>query len=297
MYRLILLILLLFTTVGIAGATEQFARQTGKPCVFCHLDPAGGGELTAAGRAFLAQRGKSGAPSGPSTSSRMFHLIVGYVHLLTAIFWFGTILYVHLVLKPSYASAGLPRGEVRLGLVSMAVMAVTGAILTVYRIDSLHTLLHTRFGVLLLVKIGLFLMMVASALIAVLFVGPHLKRGGGLPAEGGDLTLEQLGRCDGQEGRPNYFAYRGRVFNASESKLWQGGHHMRRHPAGCDLTEALAQAPHGEDRILKLPEVGKLLPAKKAQKTGPQRLFYVIAYLNLGLVLAIVFVVALWRWG
>ena len=297
MYRLILIIMLLIGTVSVAGATEQFARQTGKRCGYCHLDPAGGGELTAAGRAFLAQQEESGAPSGPGTASRLFHLLVGYVHLLTAIFWFGTILYVHLVLKPAYASAGLPRGEVRVGLVSMLVMAVTGAILTAYRIDSLHTLLHTRFGILLLVKIGLFLLMVASALVAVLLVGPRLKRRETQPAAGGDLTPEQLGRCDGQEGRPNYFAYGGRVFDASASMLWQGGRHMRRHPAGCDLTEALSQAPHGEDRILRLPEVGRLLAAEEGRKTGPQRLFYAMAYLNLSLVLAIVFVVALWRWG
>ena len=297
MYRTLLIILLLLASVGIAGATEEFARQTGKPCGYCHLDPAGGGELTAAGQAFFAHREKSGAPLGPGTASRVFHLVVGYLHLLTAIFWFGTILYVHLVLKPAYASSGLPRGEVRVGLVSMVVMAVTGAILTAYRIDSLHALLHTRFGILLLVKIGLFLVMVAVALIAVFLVGPRLKRGGIMPPVAGDLTLEQLAHCDGQEDRPTYFAYGGRIFNASESKLWRGGRHMRRHTAGCDLTEALAQAPHGEDRIMTLPEVGKVLGPGPTAKAGPQRLFYAMAYLNLSLVLAIIFIVALWRWG
>lgn len=297
MYRILLIILLLIASVSIAGATPEFARQTGKACGYCHLDPSGGGELTAAGQAFLAQREKNGASSGPSAASRIFHLLVGFLHLLTAIFWFGTILYVHLVLKPAYASAGLPRGEVRVGLVSMVVMAVTGAILTMYRIDSLHTLLHTRFGILLMVKISLFLVMVAVALVAVFLVGPRLKRGGTLPTLTGDLTLEQLAQCDGQEDRPTYFAYDGRIFNASESKLWQGGRHMRRHPAGCDLTEALAQAPHGVDRIMRLPEVGKVFDPGTTPKAGPQRLFYTMAYLNLGLVLAIVFVVALWRWG
>ena len=295
MCRLFLIVLLLLATASLAGATEDFARQTGKKCSFCHLDPAGGGELTEAGQAFFAQHEKNGGSASPSAASRVFHFVVGFLHLLTAIFWFGTILYVHLVLKPAYASSGLPRGEVRVGLVSMAVMAATGGILASYRINSLHTLLHTHFGILLLIKIGLFSVMVTCALVAVLIVGPRLKRGGGLAPASGDLTLEQLGRCDGQEGRPNYFAYGGRIYDASGSKLWQGGRHMRRHPAGCDLTEALGQAPHGEDRILQLPEVGRL--SGEAQNSGPKRLFFAMAYLNLGLVLAIVFIVALWRWG
>ncbi len=297
MCRLLLIILLLFGTASLAHSTEEFARQTGKKCSFCHLDPAGGGELTLAGQAFFAQREKGGDSTGLTTPSRIFRFTIGFLHLLTAIFWFGTILYVHLVLKPAYASSGLPRGEVRVGLVSMAVMAVTGGILTAYRVNSFHTLLHTHFGILLLIKIGLFLVMVICALIAVLIVGPRLKGGGGLAAASGDFTPEQLSRCDGKEGRPNYFAYRDRIFDASGSKLWQGGRHMRRHPAGCDLTEALGQAPHGEDRILQLPEVGRLSRSDGSQNSAPKRLFFAMAYLNLGLVLAIIFVVALWRWG
>jgi hypothetical protein len=40
--------------------------------------------------------------------------------------WFGTILYVHLLLKPAYASHGLPRGELIVGWGSIALIAVTG---------------------------------------------------------------------------------------------------------------------------------------------------------------------------
>ena len=41
----------------------------------------------------------------------MVRLIIGYLHLLTAIAWFGTILYVHILLKPACAAKGLPKGE------------------------------------------------------------------------------------------------------------------------------------------------------------------------------------------
>jgi hypothetical protein len=37
-----------------ANATPAFAQQTGKPCGFCHENPAGGGKLKAAGEKFKA---------------------------------------------------------------------------------------------------------------------------------------------------------------------------------------------------------------------------------------------------
>ena len=45
--------------------------------------------------------------------------------MMAAIMWFGAIMYVHLLLKPSYASQGLPKGELRLGLISMNVVFIT----------------------------------------------------------------------------------------------------------------------------------------------------------------------------
>lgn len=295
-----LLIVLFLFSASLACATEQFARQTGHDCSFCHLDPAGGGELTAAGEAFIEQQEAVGTSVATSLPGRLLRLLLGFVHLFTAVFWFGTIFYVHLVLKPAYASQGLPRGEVRVGLVSMAVMALSGAWLSWLRIDSFDTLLHTRFGILLLVKIGLFGIMVAMALLAVFVIGPKLRKKRGVAQEValGDMTLEQLVRCDGKEGRPACFAFQGRIFDASASPLWREGEHMKRHPAGTDLSDALSQAPHGADRVLRLPDVGRLLPATGTQtESAPKRQFYLLAYLNLGLAIAILLVVALWRWS
>jgi len=59
----------------------------------------------------------------------------------------------------TYAIRGLPKGEVRIGRASMVVMVVTGLILIYYRVPSLDVLTHTRFGILLLVKLGLFLLL------------------------------------------------------------------------------------------------------------------------------------------
>jgi hypothetical protein len=39
-------------TVQTAKATPQYAQQTGKACGYCHVNPAGGGKLKAAGVKF-----------------------------------------------------------------------------------------------------------------------------------------------------------------------------------------------------------------------------------------------------
>jgi predicted heme/steroid binding protein len=71
-------------------------------------------------------------------------------------------------------------------------------------------------------------------------------------------TRTELARCDGKEGRPAWIAYRGRVYDVSESFLWKGGRHMAMHEAGRDLTAVLDQAPHGEDLLQRVPAIGVL---------------------------------------
>jgi predicted heme/steroid binding protein/uncharacterized membrane protein len=306
---------LLITTIYLQPlpccATEIYARQTGKSCSACHLDPGGGGELTTAGKEFAATRSggaKSGTPAlvpgetpgaKPGLAVKAIRFIAGYLHLITAILWFGTILYVHLVLKPAYAAGGLPRGEVRVGVASMAVMGVTGLILTHFRVTSPEILLHTRFGILLLVKVGLYLIMVGTAVYVVSVIGPKLKaKRKEAPAPvGGDLTPEQLSACDGKDGRPAFFAFQGRIYDATGSRLWKQGVHMGRHNAGQDLTEALKLAPHGSDKVALLSEVGALLAQGEAKAPLHERVFFFMAYMNLTIVFLIVFIVALWRWG
>ncbi len=262
-------------------------------------DPSGGGELTIQGEDFVTAQAAAGRPVTPSGSARLLRLLAGSLHLLTAVSWFGTIFYVHLVLKPAYASKGLPRGEVRVGLVSMAVMTLSGLYLAWLRFDSWQSLIDTRFGQLLLVKVGLFAIMVTMGLIAVFIVGPRLRRRRTeiTEIELGDMTSEQLALCDGLEGRPACFAFKGKVYDASQSPMWKKGQHMQRHSAGGDLSVALGQAPHGEDRIMRLPEVGALLSSGAASGDRPKMQFFFLAYLNLTLAVAILLVVALWRWG
>ncbi len=282
-----------------AGATEEFARQTGKPCSACHVDPSGGGELTAAGKAFLTARSSAASGVSPSPLRHVVRFVAGYLHLLTAVMWFGTILYVHLLLKPAYASRGLPRGELIVGWSSIALIAVTGTVLTYYRVPSWSALLHTRFGILLTIKIGIFLVMATTAFVVTFIVGPRLKgrRAAGPSRAGKEMTPEELAACTGQDGAPALFAYDGTIFDASGSKLWENGTHFGKHQAGFDLTDALRQAPHGEDRIMRLPAVKKLAESTERGRRPPHlRAFYFMTYLNLFFVLSVLFIIAMWRW-
>ena len=181
----------------------------------------------------------------------------------------------------------------------MAVMAATGLYLSSLRVESLHSLIDTRFGLLLLVKVGLFAVMVSMALIALFIVGPRLRQRVTSSTEivPGDMTSEQLALCDGQEGRPACIAFQGTIYDVSNSPLWMGGQHMQRHAAGADLTAVIGQAPHTADVLERLPEVGALLASRRMTGERSKKQFFFLAYVNLILALAILLVVALWRWG
>ncbi len=288
-----------FLAPSVVLANVEYARQTGKSCEACHIDAAGGGSLTPEGEAFRDELRIRGLYKPLTTAQHVIRLMVGYLHTMTAIIWFGAILYVHILLKPAYAARGLPRGELMVGWASIIIMAVTGTLLTIARVPTVEMLYTTRFGVLLLIKIALFLVMATTAAIVTFVIGPRLrkKKALAIEEEKQDLTEEELSQFDGKEGRAAYVAYKGNIYDVSGGKLWRNGEHARKHLAGMDLTEALKQAPHGEEKITGMPGVGKLLQrGEKPSKPAHVRVFYFFAYMNLALVFLIVFVISLWRW-
>jgi len=294
----ILLAILLFSLICAAPAlaTDELAAATGRLCGDCHLDPAGGGELTALGTSALALLGTGTTATGFSVAA-LLHLLAGYLHLLFGVLWFGTILYVHIVLKPAYAAGGLPRGEKRVGVLSFFMMGLTGAILVHYRVADLATLTESRWGVLLLVKVGLYLLMLVSAVVVIRIIGPRLARKEQPATDVDPQSLAGLQSHDGQEGRPAWFACDGKIYDASASRMWKNGSHMQRHAAGTDLTTAIGLAPHGPEVFARLPLIGELKATGPQRRPLHERLFYAVAYMNLGLVFVILFIVALWRWG
>jgi predicted heme/steroid binding protein len=70
------------------------------------------------------------------------------------------------------------------------------------------------------------------------------------------FTREALARFDGTDPRlPVLIAYHGRIYDVSQCFLWRGGRHFW-HRAGCDLTDAMAEAPHTEALLTRAACVG-----------------------------------------
>ena len=297
---------LLFLIAPYGNSTEEYAEKTERSCQYCNLDSTGGGELTRAGKDFFQSLMTETEDEdvrvfsqGGKGVSHYIRFLAGLFHVFTAFLWFGTILYVHMVLKPAYAVHGLPRAEVRIGLFSMLIMGITGTILSIYRVPSFSFFLETRFGMLLLIKIALFLIMFCSALYVIIFIGPKLKRTNHENhfKSKGDLTVDDLIHFDGTRGHEAYVSYKGKIYDISESKFWENGVHFQRHKAGIDLTQMLKQAPHGEDKIFKMPLIGKLVPSRKQEeRVHHEKVFYFMTYLNLIMVILIIIILALWAW-
>ena len=72
------------------------------------------------------------------------------------------------------------------------------------------------------------------------------------------FTLKELENFNGIEGRPIYVGYKGKVYDLSNSPLFQSEKKMRCHLAGKDLTKDIEMAPHGEDLIFKFSVVGRV---------------------------------------
>lgn len=73
------------------------------------------------------------------------------------------------------------------------------------------------------------------------------------------FTADELAAFDGTDGNPTYVAYNGKVYDVSGGPNWVAGSHYQ-HGAGQDLTEAMEDAPHGDDVMDRFPVVGVLVP-------------------------------------
>ncbi len=70
--------------------------------------------------------------------------------------------------------------------------------------------------------------------------------------------MEELSKNNGQNGSPAYIAYKGKVYDVSNSSFWLGGDHLGSHQAGKDLTEEIDLAPHGPENLDRVKVVGEL---------------------------------------
>jgi predicted heme/steroid binding protein len=289
-------------------AKEEYAELTGKDCEICHKDPSGGPDLTRYGDAF--QRGGYQYPIPPEAFQslplfkRVVRFLIGFLHLAAGIVWFGTIFYVHVIITPQALTRGLPKSEMILGWVCIIITGVTGTLLSISRLSDISQLYTMKFGIILSIKITLYLVMVGIAVFTTTVIRKKMKleirRQEEKKSTGSVLTHTDLISYSGSDQQPAYIAAEGTVYDVSESPAWREGRHMGQHFAGKDLTDELLSAPHGREVLERLKKVGKLwegagrasLPVSGVKKT-----FLVLAKLTLVIALLIVLCIAMWRWG
>jgi len=80
---------------------------------------------------------------------------------------------------------------------------------------------------------------------------------------------ESLKEFNGKDGKPVYVAHQGKVYDVSASRFWKTGTHMKRHPAGGDLTSEITAAPHGPEVLERYPQVGILKKVETTERPMP----------------------------
>jgi len=73
-----------------------------------------------------------------------------------------------------------------------------------------------------------------------------------------NISLAELSLRNGRDHDDVWVAYKGLVYDLSQSRKWKNGLHYS-HWAGQDLSAELKDAPHSEQEILRFPVLGKLL--------------------------------------
>ena len=78
-------------------------------------------------------------------------------------------------------------------------------------------------------------------------------------AEPQKISSNELAENNGKNGKPAYIAFQGKVYDVSASPMWLEGDHMSAHQAGKDLTNEIELAPHREETLQKVKQVGVLV--------------------------------------
>ncbi len=287
-------------------ATYEYAKKTGKGCSFCHYD-SNGGPLKDTGYAFIKNSYNYPIPEEileeqaeeRTISKKIIDLIIGYLHLIASIILIGAIFYIHVFIKPINLVGGLPRYERILGVICLALISFTGIYLTINRINTFEQFFESSFGIILFIKIVLFILMLLNAIIVVSILHKKMKATSmSVPEDASELNISNINQFNGQSGKPAYIAYENIIYDVSKSKHWKDGHHYGKHSAGSILTKAMKGAPHGPEVLERVKSIMEVdTPVSHSPLSAPQKIFMFMAYMNLVILFLILLCVGLWRWG
>ncbi len=73
-----------------------------------------------------------------------------------------------------------------------------------------------------------------------------------------EFSKSYLALRNGQDKPQIWIAFKGIIYDVTDSRLWKNGKHYE-HWAGQDLTEELKDAPHSDQVFAKFEVVGRLL--------------------------------------
>ena len=73
-----------------------------------------------------------------------------------------------------------------------------------------------------------------------------------------EVSKSYLALRNGQDKPQIWVAFKGIIYDVTDSRLWKNGKHYE-HWAGQDLTEELKDAPHSDQVFAKFEVVGRLL--------------------------------------
>ncbi|MBX2960980.1 MAG: cytochrome b5 [Cyclobacteriaceae bacterium] len=79
-----------------------------------------------------------------------------------------------------------------------------------------------------------------------------------MKAELPTYTLAQLALRNGQDKPQVWVAFKGMIYDVTDSRLWKTGKHYE-HWAGQDLTDELKDAPHTDKVFDKFKVIGRLV--------------------------------------
>ena len=281
-----LVLILILTRPSLA--MPEFSGQTGEACSACHVDPDGGSALTAYGERFEADGYSWDRVDQYLWGQRMAKMILGFIHILFSVTWFGSIIYVHLIIKPQTLIRGLPKSEKLLGRICIIVVGITGIGLTLLRLQDVRELWTTTFGLIWIIKVSFYVILVVVAAVATTAIDKKLQQA----AKKSDEPL-----ADGKDGRPAHVIFEDWVYDVTDSKMWKNGIHMKRHFAGADLSASLKNAPHGPEVLERVKDLGSVEAQKAESSSRLLKLFVGLAYFVLFCVFIILLCVAWWRWG